>query len=87
MLESREHSSSCIILVINPWSLESNLFYQRQWPGNDLGPRRKKDKRKTKDFDRGQTRKFAKNKKTTSKERLSLLLFKVCYFTSILLIY
>ena len=31
--------------------------------------------------------KFAKNKKTTSKERLSLLLFKVCYFTSILLIY
>ena len=31
--------------------------------------------------------KFAKNKKTTSKERLLLLLFKVCYFTSILLIY
>ena len=31
--------------------------------------------------------KFAKNKKTTSKERLSLLLFKLCYFTSILLIY
>ena len=31
--------------------------------------------------------KFAKNKKTTSKERLSLLLFKVCYLTSILLIY
>ena len=28
--------------------------------------------------------KFAKNKKTTSKERLSLLLFKLCYFTSIL---
>ena len=31
--------------------------------------------------------KFAKNKKTTSKERLLLLLFKACYFTSILLIY
>ena len=31
--------------------------------------------------------KFAKNKKTTPKERLSLLLFKLCYFTSILLIY
>ena len=31
--------------------------------------------------------KFAKNKKNTSKERLSLLLFKVWYFTSILLIY
>ena len=31
--------------------------------------------------------KIAKNKKTSSKERLSLLLFKVWYIASILLIY
>ena len=31
--------------------------------------------------------KFAKNKENAPKERLSLLLFKVRYFTSILLIY
>ena len=38
-------------------------------------------------LDCGQTREIAKNKKNVSKGRLSLLLFKGWYFTSILLIY